>query len=80
LPTIDISEPMQEAAPGFVVALSCGCTALNMTSFLVELGSARKAGNQKLSRAVRYSTFTTGCLEDARDPPSCAASPSAIPT
>src|SRR5262245_8523186 len=32
LPTIDISEPMQEAAPGFVVALSCGWTALNMTS------------------------------------------------
>src|SRR5262249_17954792 len=32
LPTIDMSEPMQEAAPDFVV-LSCGCTALRLNSF-----------------------------------------------
>jgi hypothetical protein len=32
LPTIDISEPMQEAAPDFVVVLPCGCTILSMAS------------------------------------------------
>jgi hypothetical protein len=38
LPTIDMSEPMQEAIPAFVVgsdlaqAWSCGCTTLPMTS------------------------------------------------
>jgi hypothetical protein len=38
LPTIDMSEPMQEAVPAFVVdsdlahAWSCGCTILPMTS------------------------------------------------
>jgi hypothetical protein len=38
LPTIDMSEPIQEAVPGFVIgsdlakAWSSGCTALPMTS------------------------------------------------
>jgi hypothetical protein len=38
LPTIDMSEPMQEAVPAFVIgsdlaqAWSCGCTVLPMTS------------------------------------------------
>src|SRR5262252_11136796 len=52
LPTIDMSEPMQEAVPAFVVgsdlaqAWSCGCTVLPKTSgafaiaFLILLGYA----------------------------------------
>jgi hypothetical protein len=74
LPTIDMSEPMQEAIPAFVVgsdlaqAWSCGCTTLPMTSAALTDAFLSFSG-APLFVLINMSTSCFRRLEGPRDGP-----------